>query len=163
MLGPFLLKPPSIKPPTHASTRIPGYLGENKGINFPSYIIEELPTVSAKDHADITFAIEQGVDFLSISCIRNIEDVEEVRMLLGNTKIKLLAKIENKAGLDNFEGILKLADGVVIDRGYLGAELDVEYVTMAQKRMILVVSKRELWRKIRLVYFWKPKSYHKMY
>ncbi|KAJ3411820.1 hypothetical protein HDV05_001662 [Chytridiales sp. JEL 0842] len=117
-----------------------GFLGENKGINFPSYIIEELPTISAKDAEDIAFAIEHGVDFLSISCIRTIEDVEEVRMLLGNTKIKLLAKIENKAGLENFEDILRLADGVVIDRGYLGAEVEVEYVTMAQKRMILMAN-----------------------
>ncbi|KAJ3320850.1 hypothetical protein HDU76_000204 [Blyttiomyces sp. JEL0837] len=117
-----------------------GYLGENKGINFPSYIIEELPTVSAKDSADINFAIDEGVDFLSVSCIRNIEDVEEVRMLLGNSKIKLLAKIENKRGMDNFDSILRLADGVVIDRGYLGAEVDVEVVTMAQKRMIMMAN-----------------------
>ncbi|KAJ1553508.1 hypothetical protein HK405_007706 [Cladochytrium tenue] len=113
-----------------------GFLGENKGINFPSYIIEDLPSVSAKDAADIDFAIAQKVDFLSVSCIRNIDDVEEVRLLLGNSKIKLLAKIENKRGMDNFESILRLADGVVIDRGYLGAEIDVEEVTMAQKRMI---------------------------
>ncbi|KAJ3216526.1 hypothetical protein HDU67_009311 [Dinochytrium kinnereticum] len=114
-----------------------GYLGENKGINFPSYVIEELPAVSAKDAADISFAISQGVDFLSVSCIRTIEDIEEVRMLLGNSKIKLLAKIENMRGMDNFESILKLADGIVVDRGYLGAEVDVELVTMAQKRMIM--------------------------
>ncbi|KAJ3195436.1 hypothetical protein HK101_000208 [Irineochytrium annulatum] len=114
-----------------------GYLGENKGINFPSYVIEELPAVSPKDAADITFAISQKVDFISVSCIRTIEDVEEVRMLLGNSKIKLLAKIENQRGMDNFESILGLADGIVIDRGYLGAEVDVELVTMAQKRMIM--------------------------
>ncbi|KAJ3109099.1 hypothetical protein HDU97_009217 [Phlyctochytrium planicorne] len=114
-----------------------GYLGENKGINFPSYVIEELPAVSAKDAADISFAISQGVDFLSVSCIRTIEDIEEVRMLLGNSKIKLLAKIENKRGMDNYESILKLADGIVVDRGYLGAEVDVELVTMAQKKMIM--------------------------
>ncbi|KAJ3118602.1 hypothetical protein HDU96_000063 [Phlyctochytrium bullatum] len=112
--------------------------GDNtRGINFPSYVIEELPAVSAKDAADIRFAISQGVDFISVSCIRNIEDIEEVRMLLGNSKIKLLAKIENKRGMDNFDSILKLADGIVVDRGYLGAEVDVEVVTMAQKRMIV--------------------------
>lgn len=113
-----------------------GYLGENKGINFPSYVIEELPTVSPKDMKDIQFAIEQGVDFVSVSCIRHIEDVEEVRLLLGNSKIKLLAKIENRRGMDNFESILKLADGIVIDRGYLGAEVEIEEVTISQKRMI---------------------------
>ncbi|KAI8855049.1 pyruvate kinase [Chytridium lagenaria] len=101
-----------------------GYLGET------SYVIEELPAVSAKDAADISFAISQGVDFISVSCIRTIEDIEEVRMLLGNSKIKLLAKLKTSS-------ILKLADGIVVDRGYLGAEVDVELVTMAQKRMIM--------------------------
>ncbi|RKO94027.1 pyruvate kinase [Blyttiomyces helicus] len=113
-----------------------GILGPDKGINFPSHVIEELPAVSEKDARDITFAIEQGVDFISVSCIRNIEDVEEVRLLLGNHKVKLLAKIENLRGMDNFDSILKMADGIVIDRGYLGAEVDIELVTIAQKAMI---------------------------
>ncbi|KAI9099745.1 pyruvate kinase [Phlyctochytrium arcticum] len=113
-----------------------GLLGENKGINFPSHIIEDLPAVSEKDKEDVSFALNQEVDFISVSCIRNIEDVEEVRLLLGNHKVKLLAKIENKRGMDNFESILKMADGIVIDRGYLGAEVDVELVTIAQKKMI---------------------------
>ncbi|KAI9340415.1 pyruvate kinase [Zopfochytrium polystomum] len=113
-----------------------GWLGENKGINIPAYVIEDLPAVSPKDAADIDFALSLDVDFLSVSCIRNIDDVEEARLLLGNSKVKLLAKVENKRGMDNFESILKLADGVVIDRGYLGAEVDIEEVTMAQKRMI---------------------------
>jgi pyruvate kinase len=55
---------------------------------------------------------------------------------LGNSKIKVLAKIENKHGMDNFESLLKLADGIIIDRGYLGAEVDLEYVVVAQKKMI---------------------------
>ncbi|KAI9366726.1 Pyruvate/Phosphoenolpyruvate kinase-like domain-containing protein [Zopfochytrium polystomum] len=106
------------------------------GINFPSYVIDELPAISAKDEADIQFALSQDVDFVSVSCIRDVEDVEEARLLLGNSKVRLLAKIENAHGMDNFESILKLADGVVIDRGYLGAEIDIEEVTMVQKRMI---------------------------
>ncbi|KND02257.1 pyruvate kinase [Spizellomyces punctatus DAOM BR117] len=113
-----------------------GILGENKGINFPSHVIEDLPAVSDKDKADISYAMAQNVDFISVSCIRNIDDVEEVRLLLGNHKVKLLAKIENKRGMDNFESILKMADGIVIDRGYLGAEVDVDLVTVAQKKMI---------------------------
>ncbi|KAJ3088172.1 hypothetical protein HK102_009400 [Quaeritorhiza haematococci] len=117
-----------------------GYLGPNKGINFPSHVIEDLPAVSEKDKADISFAIEQGVDFISVSCIRNIDDVEEVRLLLGNSKIKLLAKIENGRGMENFNSILKMADGIVIDRGYLGAEVDVETVATAQKKMIALAN-----------------------
>jgi pyruvate kinase len=56
--------------------------------------------------------------------------------LLGNSQIKVLAKIENKSGVDNYEVILKLADGIIIDRGYLGAEVELEYVVVAQKKMI---------------------------
>ncbi|TPX30537.1 pyruvate kinase [Synchytrium microbalum] len=117
-----------------------GWLGENKGINFPSYIIEELPAVSPKDEEDILFAIKLGVDFLSVSCIRNVSDVEEVRILLGNSKVKLLSKIENQRGMENYEAILRLSDGIVIDRGYLGAEVDVEIVTTAQKRMVTLAN-----------------------
>ncbi|KAI9003256.1 pyruvate kinase [Gaertneriomyces semiglobifer] len=113
-----------------------GVLGENKGINFPSHVISDLPAVSDKDRADILFALDNDVDFISISCIRNIDDVVEVRLMLGNNKVKLLAKIENRRGMDNYESILKMADGIVIDRGYLGAEVDVEDVTIAQKKMI---------------------------
>ncbi|KAJ3014748.1 hypothetical protein HKX48_004986 [Thoreauomyces humboldtii] len=113
-----------------------GILGESKGINFPSHVINDLPALSAKDKTDIAYAMSEEVDFISVSCIRDVDDVEEVRLLLGNHKIKLLAKIENKSGMDNFESILRMADGIVIDRGYLGAEVDVELVTIAQKKMI---------------------------
>lgn len=61
-------------------------------------------------------------------------------MLLGDSKIKLLAKIENDRGMKNYESILKMADGIVIDRGYLGAEVDLDIVPTAQKRMIALVS-----------------------
>ena len=95
--------------------------------------------MSEKDKLDIQLAVEQNVDYISISCIRDVEDVEEVRLLLGNSPIKLIAKIENQTGMDNFEPILKMADAIVIDRGYLGAEVDVEVVAIAQKRMISLV------------------------
>ena len=55
---------------------------------------------------------------------------------MGNSQIKIFAKIENKQGMDNFDVLLKLADGIIIDRGYLGAEVDLEYVVVAQKKMI---------------------------
>ncbi len=85
------------------------------------------------------FAIEQNVDFVSVSAIRDVEDVEELRLLLGNTKIKMLAKIENARGMDNFDSILKMSDGIVLDRGYLGSEVDVDLVVIGQKRMIAQV------------------------
>ena len=113
-----------------------GYLGEDKGVNFPEKTITDLPAISEKDRKDLQFAITNDVDFVSISCIRNVHDIEELRFVLGNSYVKLLAKIENKRGLDSFDSILKVADGIVIDRGYLGAEVDVELVTIAQKKLI---------------------------
>ncbi|KAJ3121186.1 hypothetical protein HK098_003912 [Nowakowskiella sp. JEL0407] len=129
-----------------------------QGINFPSHVIEELPALSDKDKKDLNFALDLGVDFISLSCIRNIEDVEEaryiqqhildaninllkfIRLMLGNSKSKLLAKIENERSMQNFDSILRLADGIVIDRGYLGAEVDIEVVTMNQKKMIALAN-----------------------
>ena len=64
----------------------------------------------------------------------------EFRLLLGNSPIKMWAKIENKRGMDNYESILKMADGVVLDRGYLGAEVDVDLVVIGQKRMIALAN-----------------------
>ncbi len=164
-----------------------GVLGENKGVSFPTRIVDKMPTISAKDRNDILFALDQNVDFVSVSCIRGIADVEEMRILLGNSKIKvgapdgcgvdggtgrhrrltshlnihthmhacthahmhtcthtpslqLVAKIENRSGLDNFAGILKMADVVVIDRGYLGAEVESEVIAIAQKKMIALAN-----------------------
>ncbi|KAI8900585.1 pyruvate kinase [Globomyces pollinis-pini] len=113
-----------------------GVLAENKGINFPQHSIDDLPALSAKDKADVAFAVEQEVDYVSVSCLRDMDDIAELRMLLGNSSIKILAKIENKKGMDNFESILKMADGIIIDRGYLGAEVELELVVIAQKKMI---------------------------
>lgn len=113
-----------------------GYLGASKGITFPSFVFDELPAISDRDHEDIKLALELDLDLISVSCIRNIDDVEELRFSLGNNKMKLLAKIENKHGADNFDSILRMADGIVIDRGYLGTEIDISQVTIAQKQMI---------------------------
>ncbi|KAI8930211.1 pyruvate kinase [Entophlyctis helioformis] len=117
-----------------------GVLGENKGINFPERTIEDLPTISPKDSQDIQFALKHDVDFISISCIRDIEDMTEVRIRLGNSQIKVLAKIENKRSMINFESILRVADGVVIDRGYLGAEVEVDVISIAQKKMVALAN-----------------------
>ncbi|KAI9207115.1 pyruvate kinase [Polychytrium aggregatum] len=113
-----------------------GYLGENKGINIPKRVVEDLPALSEKDRTDINFALQNNVDFISVSCIRSVEDVEEARILLGNSKVKLLAKIENERGMQSYKQILNFADGIVIDRGYLGCEVGIEIVTTSQKEMI---------------------------
>jgi pyruvate kinase len=115
-----------------------GTLGQNKGINLPGVSVQ-LPALSSKDIADLKFGCEQGVDFVAASFIRKASDVKEVRQVLdenGGKKIKIISKIENQEGLDNFEAILKTSDGIMVARGDLGVEIPVEEVPFAQKMMI---------------------------
>jgi len=115
-----------------------GMLGENKGINLPNVNVN-LPALASKDKKDIIFGCEQQVDFIAGSFIRKAEDVLEIRELLDNNggeNIQIIAKIENQEGVDNFDAILEVADGIMVARGDLGVEIPAEEVIFAQKRMI---------------------------
>ena len=115
-----------------------GDLGENKGINLPGVSIK-LPALAEKDKNDLIFGCEQGVDFIAASFIRKRSDVEDIRAHLkahGGEEIKIISKIENQEGLDNFDEILEASDGIMVARGDLGVEIAVEEVIFAQKMMI---------------------------
>lgn len=115
-----------------------GELGENKGINLPGVSIQ-LPSISEKDKQDLIFGCEQRVDFIAASFIRKRSDVEEIRAYLdahGGKYIQIISKIENQEGLDNFDEILEVSDGIMVARGDLGVEIPVEEVIFAQKMMI---------------------------
>jgi pyruvate kinase len=112
-----------------------GMLGETKGVNLPGAVID-LPAVTEKDAKDIAFGILNGVDFIAASFIRKASDVLEIRDLIRGSGIKIISKIENQEGLDNFDEILEVSDGIMVARGDLGVEVFVGSVPRFQKMMV---------------------------
>lgn len=116
----------------------PGVIKSTKGINIPGAELQ-LPSMSEKDRQDILFGIENDLDYVAASFIRNEEDVLAIRRFLndnGGEKVLIIAKIENAQGVSNIDGILALADGVMVARGDLGVEVSFEQVPFIQKMII---------------------------
>ncbi len=114
-----------------------GEISSHKGVNVPG-VEMKLPSLTEKDEEDILWGIAKGVDFIAVSFVRTAEDILAVRRLLESkcSNIKIIAKIENRAGLNNLDAILKVSDGIMIARGDLGVELPAEEVPLVQKQII---------------------------
>jgi pyruvate kinase len=113
-------------------------LGEKKNMNLPNCKVD-LPTLTDKDEDDIVnFGLKEGIDMIAASFVRTAEDVNYIRDVLGprGAHIKIISKIENHEGIENYEEILEASDGIMVARGDLGMELPVEKVFIAQKYMI---------------------------
>src|SRR3954468_860457 len=111
-----------------------GTISNNKGLNVPDVVLP-LAALTEKDRADLAFALEQHVDWIALSFVQRPEDVAEARRLIGG-KANLLAKIEKPAAIERLDGILELADAVMVARGDLGVELPPEQVPPLQKRIV---------------------------
>ncbi|EPR07609.1 pyruvate kinase [Ruminiclostridium papyrosolvens] len=115
-----------------------GAVGNHKGINVPGAEIK-LPALTKQDIDDIKFGIENDFDIIAASFVRKASDVVEIRKVLeknGGKDILIIAKIENREGIKNFNDILKVSDGIMVARGDLGVEIPVEEVPIVQKNII---------------------------
>lgn len=121
-----------------------GVISNRKGVNVPGAVLS-MPFISKQDYDDLIFAAKAGFDFIAASFTRTADDIKEIRMLLnwnGGEKVKIIAKIENMQGIQNFDEILEAADGIMIARGDLGVEIPLEEVPIIQKQLISKVYKR---------------------
>jgi pyruvate kinase len=114
-----------------------GILKPRKGMNLPGMKLST-PSVTEKDFSDLEFAIDKRIDFIALSFVRQPEDIIQIKKWLENKgkKIPVIAKIEKKEAIDNFEAILKESDGIMVARGDLGVELEPEDVPIVQKHII---------------------------
>ncbi|HEY8390067.1 MAG TPA: pyruvate kinase [Clostridia bacterium] len=115
-----------------------GVLSNSKSVNIPSCPID-MPYLSKKDEEDILFGIKQDVDYIALSFVRSADDVKEVRNLLnrnGGEEIELIAKIENRQGVDNVDEIIKYSDGIMVARGDMGVEIPFVELPAIQKDII---------------------------
>ncbi|MGB9415675.1 MAG: pyruvate kinase, partial [Acidobacteriaceae bacterium] len=114
-----------------------GTLGENKGINLPGISVKT-PSLTEKDEIDLKFCIDNDVDAVAVSFVRTAEDVrytrDRARALGGD--VWLIAKLEKPQAIEHLEGILEIADGVMVARGDLGVEVPPEKVPALQKHVI---------------------------
>jgi len=126
-----------------------GELSNRKSMSFPNKVLHQ-KYLSENDKKDLLFGIENEVDFIACSFVSCKEDIYDVRNFLeenGSTDIDLIAKIENRAGVDNIEEIIKASDGIMVARGDMGVEIPYEQLPAIQKKLITecrIIGKRSI-------------------
>jgi pyruvate kinase len=114
-----------------------GELGENKGINLPGVKLK-IPSLTPKDRRDLAFSLQMGANYVAQSFVRTAADVRAAKAAISRAgkDTPIIAKLEKPEALDNLEEILAVTDGVMVARGDLGVEMNLEKVPVAQKRII---------------------------
>lgn len=112
-----------------------GLLKSHKGLNLPE-TDTQISAITDKDKEDIAFGVLQGVDWIALSFVRKPEDVQELRKLIGDPGIKVIAKIEKPEAVANMDAIIAEVDGIMVARGDLGIEMPAEKVPVIQKELI---------------------------
>ncbi len=121
----------------HCQVVVGGVLSSNKGVNFPNVYLS-VKALTDKDKIDLMFGLDQKVDWVALSFVRNPQDVLEIKDLISGAgkSTPVIAKIEKHEAIEQMEEILSLCDGVMVARGDLGVELPAEDVPILQKRLI---------------------------
>lgn len=119
-----------------------GTLSNSKGVNFPGVYLS-IKALTEKDRKDLMFGLDQGVDWVALSFVRNPQDVLEIKELIASAgkDVPVIAKIEKHEAIEQMEEILALCNGVMVARGDLGVELPAEDVPILQKRLIITANR----------------------
>ncbi|BAY23086.1 pyruvate kinase [Calothrix sp. NIES-2100] len=126
----------------HCRITVAGKLSNNKGVNFPGVYLS-IKAMTDKDREDLMFGLDQGVDWVALSFVRNPQDIIEIKELISSTgkNVPVVAKIEKHEAIEQMEAVLALCDGVMVARGDLGVELPAEDVPVLQKRLIATANR----------------------
>ncbi|MEM7590828.1 MAG: pyruvate kinase [Cyanobacteria bacterium P01_A01_bin.83] len=126
----------------HCQVVVGGALSSNKGVNFPGVCLS-VKALTQKDREDLMFGLDQGVDWIALSFVRNPQDILEIKDLISSAgkSIPVIAKIEKHEAIEQMDAILSLCDGVMVARGDLGVELPAEEVPILQKRLITTANR----------------------
>ncbi len=116
---------------------VPGTLKEHKGVNIPDVSLQ-FHGLTEKDQKDLLFGIDMRVDYVAQSFVRDASDVLLIRDFLGkrHASCRIIAKIENRQGIENIDAIIQVADGIMIARGDMGVSIPIYEIPIVQKRII---------------------------
>ena len=114
-----------------------GILKSKRHVNLPGVRVN-LPAITEKDEKDIIFGLARDVDFIALSFVRGVDDIRQLKHLMGHKvgKVKIIAKIEDQEGVSNLEDIIQEADGIMVARGDLGVEINLEDLPNVQRKIV---------------------------